>query len=115
MKADKNIERTGPISARAERSYDVSAEDLAIAIEEAIHALKRWRIEASSNGAIRAVRTTRLFGFEDDAAINISGTLEGSHSTFESASRVGKSDLGQNPRNLKELLAAVDRELAGKP
>ncbi len=115
MKADKNIERTGLKSARAARSYDVSAESLASAVEGAIRSLKRWEIEASSNRGIQAVRSTRLFGFKDDVNINISGSGEESHATFESASRVGNTDLGQNRRNLRELLAAVERELAGKP
>lgn len=111
MKADKNIERTGPKSARATRTYGVSAESLASAVERAIRSLRRWEVEASSGGAVQAVRTTRLFKFKDDVAVKISGSGEESHATFESASRVGNSDLGQNPRNLRELFAAVDREL----
>ncbi len=106
----KDIQRTGPISARAARSYETSAKDLASAVERAIQSLKRWRIEASSDGEIQAVRSTRIFKFEDDVNIKISGS-ESSHAVFESASRVGKSDFGQNRRNLTELLTAVDREL----
>lgn len=115
MEADKNIERTGPISARASKSYEVSPEKLAPAIEKAIHTSKRWRLESSSDETIKAVRTTRLFKFEDDVAVEISGSGEESRALFESASRVGNTDLGQNRRNLKELLKAVERELAGKP
>jgi uncharacterized protein (DUF1499 family) len=115
MEFMEDIERTGPKSARAEKSYDVSAESLASAIGKSIHSSKRWEVEASSNGGIRAVRSTRILGFKDDVKISISGSGEESHALFESASRVGKSDLGQNRRNLREFLAAVDRELAGKP
>lgn len=111
MKED--IERTGPRSARAARSYETSAENLASAVERAIHALDRWRLEASTDGAIRAVRSTRLFKFEDGVTVEISGGGESSHAVFESESRVGHTDLGQNRRNLKELLAAVDRNLDG--
>ncbi|CAN5678976.1 MAG: DUF1499 domain-containing protein [Actinomycetota bacterium] len=111
MEADKSIERTGPKSARAARSYDVSAERLASAIEKAIRSLRRWEAEASSNGDIRAVRSTRLLKFKDDVTVKISGGEEASEATFESESRIGKSDLGQNPKNLEELLSAVDREL----
>lgn len=111
----EDIERTGPKSARAERSYDTLAESLQSATRRAIHSLKRWEVEASSNGGVRAVRSTRILKFKDDVAIKISGIGEASHATLESASRVGKSDLGQNRRNLRELFAAVEGELAGKP
>lgn len=107
----KDIEKTGPKSARAERSYEVSPENLASAARRAIHSLRRWEVEASSNGIVQATRTTRILKFKDDVAIKISGGDGKSHAVFESASRVGKSDLGQNRRNLRELLAAVDREL----
>ncbi|MBA2694159.1 MAG: DUF1499 domain-containing protein [Rubrobacter sp.] len=107
----KDIERTGPKSARAEVSYEVPAEKLASAIERAIHTSKRWRLGSSSNGTIKAVRTTRIFKFEDDITIKISGDDENAHAVFESASRVGNSDLGQNRRNLRELLPAIEREL----
>jgi uncharacterized protein (DUF1499 family) len=39
---------------------------------------------------------------------------DGSRAELSSASRLGKSDLGQNPRNLQELLEALDRYLAGR-
>lgn len=112
MEANETIERTSPKSARTEVSYDVSDESLASAVEAAIHSLKRWEVESSSDGAVRAVRSTRLLKFKDDVNITISGSGEGSsHATFESESRIGKSDLGQNPKNLEELLSAVEREL----
>lgn len=111
----EDIERTSPKSARVERTYDVSAERLASAVEKAIRSLGRWEVEASpADGDGRAVRSTRLLKFKDDVKIEISGKAEKSHATFESESRVGKSDLGQNPKNLEELLSAVDREL-GEP
>lgn len=35
----------------------------------------------------------------------------GARLELTSASRVGKGDLGQNPRNIEELVRAVDREV----
>lgn len=107
----QNIEKTSPNSARGEVSYEASSEELALAIERAMRSLKRWRIEASSDGTIKAVRSTRILKFEDDVAVEVSGDGGLSRAVFESASRVGNYDLGQNRRNLRELLAAVDREL----
>lgn len=114
MEENHEIERTSPNSARAVKSYDISPAQLNSEIRRAIHSLKRWKIESESGGKIEAVRSTRLFKFKDDVRIEISGPAPGdekSEAVFESASRVGKSDLGQNERNLKELLEAIDQAL----
>ena len=39
---------------------------------------------------------------------------DGARLELASASRVGEGDLGQNPRNIKELLEAVDREVGAR-
>ncbi len=59
---------------------------------------------------MRAVRKTRLFGFEDDVTARVCPDPDGARLGLTSASRLGKGDLGQNPRNLTELLRAIDRE-----
>lgn len=41
----------------------------------------------------------------------VSSAQDGARLELTSASRMGKGDLGQNPRNIKELLRAVDREV----
>ncbi len=72
---------------------------------------------------MRAVRRTRLFPFADDVSVERSGPDDGAgpvRETFESASRVGRHDLGQNGRNLPELLRGRGREdpalkLAARP
>lgn len=65
---------------------------------------------------MRADRRTRLFGFEDDVSIRIwemkdSGISRNARADFRSASRAGLWDLGQNGRNLRELVSAIDRKL----
>lgn len=110
-----DVKRTGPKSARAAGSYDTSPERLTSVIRGAIDSLPRWKIERESDGLIEAVRSTRLFKFEDDVMVKISGSGEESKVVFESASRVGKGDLGQNRRNLRELLEAVDRTVDETP
>jgi uncharacterized protein (DUF1499 family) len=79
-------------------------------IEAAIAALPRWQVVSTDTaaGIIKATRRTRLFRFIDDVTIrleSLSDTVTGIHA--RSQSRVGKGDLGQNRRNLLELLRKV--------
>ncbi len=99
---------------RAARTYPVGAEALARAIEAAIRDLPRWELARSSEEEIRAVRRTRL-GFGDDVTVRLvpleSGDHTNTHAKIESRSHVSLWDLGQNKRNLKELLGAVNENL----
>ena len=52
-------------------------------------------------------RRTRVFRFIDDITIEFHETTSGVRVEAESRSRVGKGDLGQNPRNLIELSKAL--------
>lgn len=86
----------------------------------------RWTLENSERLAdgtvtMHLVRTTFVWRFKDDIHVTISPQKgaqeaevsvdsEGSLVTAKSQSRVGKGDLGQNPRNLRELLAAVRKD-----
>lgn len=60
------------------------------------------------------VRRTRL-GLAYDVTISLipleSGAHTNTHAAFESATRAGLWDLGQNKRNLNELLRAVGENL----
>jgi uncharacterized protein (DUF1499 family) len=81
-------------------------------VEKAIRSLPRWRVEALeySLGEITATRRTRLFRFTDDVVIRVEPTAGGSRVHVRSKSRVGKSDFGQNRRNVLELFASlIDR------
>ena len=77
--------------------------------------LPRWKlVEPSakttdeSATVLHFVRTTGLMGFQDDIRVRIEPAAGGgSRLSAESRSRVGKGDLGQNPRNLRELLDKV--------
>ncbi len=108
----ENFDRPSPNSARATRAYSASPEELLEAIRQAVKELPRWRLEEATETKLHAVRRTRLLRFEDDVTVTVQPRNRGSEAHFESASRVGKGDLGQNPRNLKEFLAAVNRELS---
>lgn len=85
------------------------AESLA-RIEAVITALPRWQVVSIDAGAgiVKATRRTRLFRFIDDITIrleSLSSTSMRVHA--RSQSRVGKGDLGQNRRNLLELLRGL--------
>lgn len=101
--------------ARDERLRTIQAasvpEVLGDQVVQAAAALPRWELieQTGEAGAIRLhfVRTTGLVGYKDDIRVRIEPAGTGSRLSAESQSRVGKGDLGQNPRNLRELLGAI--------
>ena len=102
--------------ARDERLRTISSTqrppELAELVIAAARELPRWKLVEQSSGstatALHFVRTTGLMGFQDDIRVRIvAATDGGSELSAESRSRVGKGDLGQNPRNLRELLDKV--------
>jgi uncharacterized protein (DUF1499 family) len=78
-------------------------------VDTAIRNLPRWRVEMLdySIGTIAATRRTRLFRFTDDVAIRVEPTAGGTRVHVRSKSRLGKSDFGQNRRNVLELFAGL--------
>ena len=103
-------------SAATARTYPIGAEELRDAIKRVVGELPGWSLAGLSEAEIRVVRRSRLFGFEDDVSIQIwkmrdSETSLNTRAGFKSASRVGLWDLGQNGRNLRELVSAIDRKL----
>ena len=96
------------------RTYPVGEGEVRRAVEAAVRGLPRWEIVHSSEGEVTAVRRTR-FGLKDDVTVRLTegktGAHTNTHAAFGSASQQGVYDFGQNKRNLRELLDAVDREL----
>jgi uncharacterized protein (DUF1499 family) len=84
-------------------------------VKDAARSLTRWEFltEETSGAAvvIRYVRTSALFRFKDDITVRVEDDGSRRLVTVQSQSRIGRGDLGQNPRNIKELLAAVRRLL----
>jgi uncharacterized protein (DUF1499 family) len=86
------------------------------AVEDAVRGLRRWQVESADRraGVIKATRRTRLFRYIDDVEIRAEPLSDGrTRIHARSKSRVGKGDLGQNRRNLLELLTAIRRRVAG--
>ena len=78
-------------------------------VESAVRGLPRWHVETTdaAAGTVTATRRTRLFRFADDLTIRLEPAGGGTRVHVRSQSRVGKSDFGQNRRNVMELFGAL--------
>ena len=87
--------------------------------EAAVERVKSWVTEQPQWALVDApkteginevhlIRKTKFFRFIDDIVVSIQPTESGAIVTATSTSRIGKGDLGQNPRNLRELRAALE-------
>jgi uncharacterized protein (DUF1499 family) len=78
-------------------------------VEAAVRSLPRWRVESTdpTPGTVTATRRTRIFRFTDDVTIRLEPIPTGTRVHVRSKSRLGKSDLGQNRRNVIELFTAL--------
>jgi len=88
----------------------LSPNDLARAVKDAASNLPRWKLldeQIGTDVTLIFVRTTALWRFKDDITIRIEPAPTGSLLHAESRSRIGRGDLGQNPRNLRELLNLI--------
>ncbi|MEM9352513.1 MAG: DUF1499 domain-containing protein [Planctomycetota bacterium] len=90
---------------------EASAEQLADALRSFANQNGAWELVESSGNSHKLVRTTGLLRFKDDVVMTFSATDNGLLVEASSGSRVGKGDLGQNPRNLKELLSGLSERL----
>ncbi len=113
----KNIYVTTPGNADPffrPRKYAKTKEEVAGAAQEVIAVLPRWRVVEyrENQGRLHATHTTGLMRFVDDVNLYIVQGLDGTTKLeIVSQSRVGKGDFGQNKRNIKELLSALDAKL----
>lgn len=89
--------------------------------EQATDRIRRWAAsdtawdvvavepQQGQSARIRLTRTTRVFRFTDDIQVTIESDPESGGVILyaTSQSRIGKGDLGQNPRNLIELTRGI--------
>lgn len=78
------------------------------ALKRAALTLPRWEAHGEAGPVLWLTRRTRIFRFVDDITALAEAEGSGTRLLLRSASRVGKSDLGQNARNLQELRRAFD-------
>lgn len=94
------------------RSYAAPPEQVVAAVKDALGSLPRWRLVGSGSGPggarLEAVHTTLVWRFEDDVTVKVTREAGRTRVSVRSRSRIGRADFGQNARNIRELLAAVD-------
>ncbi len=97
------------------RSLEVaaSAEEIEEAIAQFVDRSVAWTGNSNpkSTSPIFLIRTSRLFHFADDVQVFLQPTATGTRIDIASKSRVGKGDLGQNPRNVRELMRMLRTEV----
>lgn len=92
---------------------DRSPQEVAEAVKQWVAATSLWQLEDSeaTDGGQRLhlTRRTRLFRFTDDIHVVIVRDDNTQQTTLSahSQSRLGKGDLGQNPRNIQQLIQGV--------
>lgn len=97
------------------RSYAAPPEQVLAAVKDALATLPRWELSGSGSGPggarVEAVHATLVWRFKDDVTVKV--TREGGRTkvSVRSRSRLGRADFGQNARNVRELLAALDARL----
>ncbi len=100
-----------------ENTAELDPVDLDVDLERAVQQITRWAgsqpawnvqsVQRPNDQSVRIhlTRTTRVLRFVDDIHVTLRPRGDGQGVRIEatSESRVGKGDLGQNPRNLAEL------------
>jgi uncharacterized protein (DUF1499 family) len=78
-------------------------------VESTVQLLPRWHIESinPTAGTFHLTRRTRLFRFVDDVHLTLEPIESGTRLRGRSQSRLGFTDLGQNRRNLLQLVRAL--------
>jgi uncharacterized protein (DUF1499 family) len=98
------------------REYAASPPKVAEAAKQALGRLPRWSVVGSGGGpgghSIQAVHETPTLGFKDDVTIQIRRDGPRTRVSVRSRSRVGPWDFGQNARNIREFLAALDAQVS---
>jgi len=92
--------------------YAASPEKVAQAAKEVLGRLPGWTLVGAGQGAaghaIQGVHETGVFLLKEDITIQIRREGARTRVSVRSRSQVGPWDLGQNARNIREFLAALD-------
>lgn len=99
------------------REYAASEQKVTEAVKAATGRLSRFTFVGAGRGPggseVHYVAATRVLRFKDDVNVRIRREGTKTKVTVRSKSRIGTMDFGQNARNVRELLAALDREMGG--
>jgi uncharacterized protein (DUF1499 family) len=98
------------------KEYAASPDRVARALDRALAGLPGWEVVGSGHGqashSLRAVHTTPIVRLQEEVSVRIWREAEKTRVTVRSTSRIGLPDFGQNARNVRELQAALERELS---
>ncbi len=91
--------------------FERPADEVVEAIQEAADRIKNWEFVGAarmdSSTMVVFVRTSRVWRFKDDIILRVEDLGDRCRLGGESRSRIGYGDLGQNPRNLRRILAEL--------
>jgi hypothetical protein len=97
------------------REYAASEARVVSAVKDAMARLPGWTLLGSGRGpegsAVTGVRTGPPLSFKDEVTVRIRRQSGVTRVSVRSRSRFAKFDFGQNARNIRELLAELDRSL----
>lgn len=100
------------------REYAASEQAVTEALKAAVSRLSRFAFVGAGRGPggseVQYVASTPVFRFKDDVNVRIRREGGKTKVTVRSKSRTGKIDFGQNARNVRELLAALDQQMAAR-
>ena len=98
-----------------DRAYTATEQRVGEAVKTTLGRLPGWTLVGAGRGpggmSVQAVHAT-LPGFKDDVTIRIRREAGKTRVSVRSRSRVGKLDFGQNARNIREFLGALDHDLS---
>jgi len=99
------------------REYAAGEQAVTEAVKAAAGRLSRFTFVGAGRGPggseVQYVASTPVFRFKDDVFVRVRREGGKTKVTARSRSRKGKIDFGQNARNVRELLAALDQQMAG--
>jgi Protein of unknown function (DUF1499) len=98
------------------RTYAAGLDKVAGGVKAAVAALPRWRLVGAATGArgadVQAEHMIPFVGLKEDVTVRL--RRQGGHTEVGVLSRSAwfRWDFGQNARNVRQLLAALDDEMA---
>jgi hypothetical protein len=97
------------------RSYAAGEDKVGSAVKTAIGRLPRWRVVGAASGAkgtdVQAEHALPLVGLGEDVTVQVRRQAGRTQVSVLSRSQSMSWDFGQNARNIRQLLSAVDREM----
>jgi uncharacterized protein (DUF1499 family) len=98
------------------KEYAASPDRVARALDRALAGLSGWEVVGSGHGqashSLQAIHTTPIVRLQQEVSVRIWRETEKTRVAVRSRSRIGLPDFGQNARNVRELQAALERELS---